>query len=143
MDYMTAYALKNADPKYKDFDEKISFTHKERRNINIKQCQTLRRINNMMHALDVVREKSYDFEESSAKLDKTLKDATTTDGEGWFWTYHNAGEEMEKCMIAQCIKVANLAANYDALGERLQDLRQQQEKLGDQIVKKAEAKKCS
>ena len=143
MDYMTAYALKNADPKYKDFDEKISFTHKERRNINIKQCQTLRRINNMMHALDVVREKSYDFEESSAKLDKTLKDATTSDGEGWFWTYHNAGEEMEKCMIAQCIKGANLAADYDALGLRLQDLRQQQDKLGDQIVKKAEAKKCS
>ncbi len=136
---MTAYALKNADPKYKDFDEKISFTHKERRNINIKQCQTLRRINNMMHALDVVREKSYDFEESSSKLDKTLKDATTSDGEGWFWTYHNAGEEMEKCMIAQCIKVANLAADYDALGLRLQDLRQQQDKLGDQIVKKAEA----
>ena len=96
-----------------------------------------------MHALDVVREKSYDFEESSPKLDKTLKDATTSDGEGWFWTYHNASEEMEKCMIAQCIKVANLAANYDALGERIQDLRQQQDKLGDQIVKKAEATQCS
>ena len=139
MDYLTAYELKNADPKYKDFDEKISFTHKERRNINIKQCQTLRRINNMMHALDVVRERSYDFEDTSSKVDKTLKDATTSDGEGWFWTYYNAGEEMEKCMIKQCIKVANLAADYDALGLRLQDLRQQQDKLGDQIVKKAEA----
>ena len=46
-------------------------------------------------------------------------------------------------MIAQCIKVANMAANYDALGLRIEDLRQQQDKLGDQIVKKAEANKCS
>ena len=97
----------------------------------------MRKINNMMHALDVVREKSYDFEDTSAKLDKTLKDATTSDGEGWFWTYHNAGEEIEKCMIAQCIKVANMAANYDALGERIEDLRQQQDILGDKIIAKA------
>ena len=140
---MTAYALKNADPKYKAFDEKIGDAHKERRNINLKQCRIMREINNMMHALDVVRDKSYDFEDTSSKLDKTLKDATTTDGEGWFWTYHNAGEEIEKCMIAKCIKVANMAADYDALGLRLEDLRQQQNIVGDEIVKKAEADKCS
>lgn len=137
MDYMTAYALKNADPKYKAFDDKIGSAHKERRNINIKQCRIMREINNMMHALDVVRDKSFDFEETSSKLDKTLKDATTADGEGWFWTYHNASDEMEKCMIAKCIKVANLAATYDTLGLRIEDLRQQQDILGDKIVAKA------
>ena len=111
---MTAYALKNADPKYKAFDEEDWRAHKERRNINIKQCRAMRKINNMMHALDVVREKSYDFEDiSQARL---TQGRTTSDGEGWFWTYHNAGEEIEKCMIAQCIKVANMAANYDATG---------------------------
>ena len=41
----------------KTFDEKIGDAHKERRNINIKQCRAMRKINNMMHALDVVREK--------------------------------------------------------------------------------------
>jgi hypothetical protein len=72
--------------------------------------------------------KSWDFESTPAKTDKILDEATGSDGEGWFWTYHNAGEEIEKTMIQKCIKVANLAANYDALAERISTLIDEQNK---------------
>ena len=43
-------------------------------------------------------------------------------------------------MIQKCIKVANLAANYDALSERITSLIAEQSKYGDQLVKKAQQK---
>jgi len=143
MDHMQAYALKQADPKYTAYDVKIRDAHSEKRKINAKQCTAMRHICQLNHALDVVRHKSWDFETTSAKQDKVLEEATLTDGEGWFWTYHNAGEEMEKMMIQKCIKVANLAANYDALSERITSLIAEQKKYGDNLVKKAQQKEES
>ena len=86
MDHMQAYALKQADPKYTAYDEKIRDAHSEKRKINVKQCTAMRHICQLNHALDVVRHKSWDFETTSAKQDKVLEEATLTDGEGWFWT---------------------------------------------------------
>ena len=140
MDHTQAYALKQADPKYTAYDEKIRDAHQEKRKTNSKQCIAMRHICQLNHALDLVRSKSWSVEETTNKTDKILDDVTGSDGEGWFWTYHNAGEEIEKAMIQKCIKVANLAANYDALSERITSLIAEQKKYGDNLVKKAQQK---
>ena len=98
---------------------------------------------NLQAALDVTRKKSWDFESVEPDVDKVLEEHTGDDGESWFWTYHNAGEEIEKVMIQKCIKVANLAAQYDALTERISVLNKDQDKYGDKLVAKAEAKEES
>jgi hypothetical protein len=103
MNYDQTYALKQADPKYTAFDQKIRDAHQEKRRINTKQCIAMREVCQLNHALDLVRQKSWDFESTPAKTDKILDEATGSDGEGWFWTYHNAGEEIEKTMIQKCI----------------------------------------
>ncbi len=137
---MNAYQLKQADPKYTAFDQKIRDAHQEKRRINTKQCVAMRELCQLNHALDLVRSKSWDFESTPAKTDKVLEESTGCDGEGWFWTYHNAGEEIEKTMIQKCIKVANLAAQYDVLTERISVLNKDQDKYGDKLVAKAESK---
>ena len=143
MDHTQAYALKQADPKYTAYDEKIRDAHQAKRKTNAKQCIAMRHICQLNHALDLVRSKSWSVEETTSKTDKILDDVTGADGEGWFWTYHNAGEEIEKAMIQKCIKVANLAANYDALSERITALIAEQKKYSDQLVKKAQQKEES
>ena len=140
MNYDQSYALKQADPKYTAFDQKIRDAHQEKRRINSKQCIAMRELCQLNHALDLVRSKSWDFESTPAKTDKVLEDTTGDDGECWFWTYHNAGEEIEKVMIQKCIKVANLAAQYDVLTERISVLNKDQDKYGDKLVAKAESK---
>ena len=137
MNYDQSFALKQADPKYTAFDVKIRDAHKEKRRINSKQCIAMRELCQLNHALDLVRSKSWDFESTPAKTDKVLEESTGIDGEGWFWAYHNAGEEMEKLMIQKCIKVANLAANYDVCSERIAALIDKQKEYGDKIVAKA------
>ena len=140
MDFQQRHALKQADPKYRAFTDKIRDAVQERNRTNSKQCMELRKIVNLQAALDITRRKSWDFESVEPDVDKVLEDTTGDDGESWFWTYHNAGEEIEKVMIEKCIKVANLAANYDALSERITSLIAEQKKYGDNLVKKAQQK---
>lgn len=143
MDFQQRHALKQADPKYRAFTDKIRDAVQERNRTNSKQCMELRQIVNLQAALDVTRRKSWDFESVEPDVDKVLEDHTGDDGESWFWTYHNAGEEIEKVMIQKCIKVANLAAHYDALSERISILNKDQDKYGDKLVAKAESKEES
>ena len=143
MDFQQRHALKQADPKYRAFTDKIRDAVQERNRTNSKQCMELRKIVNLQAALDVTRRKSWDFESVEESKDKVLEEFTGDDGESWFWTYHNAGEEIEKVMIQKCIKVANLAAQYDALTERISVLNKDQDKYGDKLVEKAEAKEES
>ena len=140
MDFQQRHALKQADPKYRAFTDRIRDAVQERNRINSKQCMELRKIVNLQAALDITRRKSWDFESVEPDVDKVLEDTTGDDGESWFWTYHNAGEEIEKVMIEKCIKVANLAAQYDALTERISVLNKDQDKYGDKLVAKAESK---
>lgn len=140
MDFAQQYALKQADTKYQAFSTRIRDTWQEKRKLNSKQCIALREICQLNHAMDLIRSKSCDFEETTNETDKLLDEATGNDGEGWFWTYHNAGEEIEKIMIQKCIKVANLASQWDVLTERIQVLNKDQDKHGDKLVKEAEAK---
>ena len=141
MDSAQKHALKQADPKYQQFSTDIKDTWQEKRKINGKQCIAMREMCQLDHAMDLVRSKSYDFESSSDKVDKVLDKSTGKDGEGWYWTYHNASEEIEKVMIQKCIKVANLASQWDVLTERIASLNKEQDEYGDKLVKKAEAKK--
>jgi len=143
MDYAQKYALKQADPKYQQFSADIKDTWQEKRKINGKQCVTMREICQLHHAMDLVRNTSCNLEDTSDKTDKVLEDSTGQDGECWFWTYHNAGEEIEKMMIQKCIKVANLAVQWDVLTERIASLNKDQDKYGDKLVKEAEAKEQS
>ena len=143
MDFQQRHALKQADPKYRAFTDKIRDAVQERNRTNSKQCMELRKIVNLQAALDITRRKSWDFESVEPDVDKVLEDTTGDDGESWFWTYHNAGEEIEKVMIEKCIKVANLAAQYDVLTERISVLNKDQDKYGDKLVAKAEAKEES
>ena len=143
MNYGTAHALKQADPKYTAFDQKIRDAHQEKRKINAKQCVAMRELCQLNHALDLVRSKSWDFESTPAKTDKMLEESTGCDGEGWFWTYHNAGEEIEKTMIQKCIKVANLAANYDACSERISALIAKQTEYGDKLIQQHKEKEAT
>ena len=140
MDFQQRHALKQADPKYRAFTDRIRDAVQERNRTNSKQCMELRKIVNLQAALDITRRKSWDFESVEPDVDKVLEDNTGDDGESWFWTYHNAGEEIEKVMIQKCIKVANLAAQYDALTERISVLNKDQDKYGDKLVAKAESK---
>ncbi len=140
MDFQQRHALKQADPKYRAFTDKIRDAVQERNRTNAKQCMELRQIVNLQAALDITRKKSWDFESVEPDVDKVLEDHTGDDGESWFWTYHNAGEEIEKVMIQKCIKVANLAAQYDVLTERISVLNKDQDKYGDKLVAKAESK---
>ena len=143
MDFQQRHALKQADPKYRAFSDKIRDAVQERHRTNAKQCSELRKIVNLQAALEVTRKKSWDFESVEPDKDKVLEEFTGDDGESWFWTYHNAGEEIEKVMIQKCIKVANLAAQYDALTERISVLNKDQDNYGDKLVEKAEAKEES
>ena len=143
MNYEQSYALKNADPKYTAFDVKIRDAHQEKRRINSKQCVVMRELCQLNHALDLVRSKSWDFESTPKQTDKVLEESTGIDGEGWFWAYHNAGEEMEKLMIQKCIKVANLAANYDVCSERIAALIDKQKEYGDKLVQQHKDKEAS
>jgi hypothetical protein len=143
MDFQQRHALKQADPKYRAFTDRIRDAVQERNRTNSKQCMELRQIVNLQAALDITRKKSWDFESVEPDVDKVLEDHTGDDGESWFWTYHNAGEEIEKVMIQKCIKVANLAAQYDALTERISVLNKDQDKYGDKLVAKAEAKEAN
>jgi hypothetical protein len=143
MNYDQTYALKQADPKYTAFDQKIRDAHQEKRRINTKQCIAMREVCQLNHALDLVRQKSWDFESTPAKTDKILDEATGSDGEGWFWTYHNAGEEIEKTMIQKCIKVANLAVNYDVCSERISALIAKQKEYGDKLVQQHKEKEAT
>ena len=143
MDFQQRHALKQADPKYRAFTDRIRDAVQERNRTNSKQCMELRKIVNLQAALDITRRKSWDFESVEPDVDKVLEDTTGDDGESWFWTYHNAGEEIEKVMIEKCIKVANLAAQYDALTERISVLNKDQDKYGDKLVAKAESKEAN
>ena len=140
---MQAYNLKKADPKYQEFTAKIRDAAQEKTRVNVKQCYEMRLITNLSAALDLTRRKSWDFEGTSEETDKVLEEHTGDDGESWFYTYHNAGEEIEKIMIQKCIKVANLAVQWDVLTERIKQLNKDQDKYGDKLVKKAEAKEES
>ena len=137
MNYDQSFALKQADPKYTAFDVKIRDAHQEKRRINSKQCIAMRELCQLNHALDLVRSKSWDFESTPKQTDKVLEESTGIDGEGWFWAYHNAGEEMEKLMIQKCIRVANLAADYDVQSLRIKGLIVKQKEYGEKIVAKA------
>ena len=140
MDAMQQHTLKVADPGYQEFSKKIRDAYQERNSVNVKQCVTMRSICNLQASLDLTRRKSWDFEDTSGEVDKVLEEKTGEDGESWFWTYHNAGEEIEKIMIQKCIKVANLAAQYDVLTERIAMLNKEQDKYGDELVKEAQEK---
>ena len=143
MDAMQQHALKQADPKYKQFTTKIQSAHRARSRTNTQQCVTMRQIVNLQASLDLTRRKSWDFEDTSGEVDKVLEDKTGEDGESWFWTYHNAGEEIEKIMIQKCIKVAALASQWDLLTDEVKTLNKEQDKYGDKLVKKAEQKEES
>jgi len=134
MDHMQRHALKQADPKYQEFTAKIRDAVMEKNRVNSKQCMLLREINNLSVALDLTRHKSWDFESVEQDKDKVLEEYTGDDGESWFWTYHNAGEEIEKIMIQKCIKVANLAVQWDVLTEQVKKLNKDQDKYGDKLV---------
>ena len=141
MDFTQKHALKQADPKYQAFTKRIQAKWQEKRKINGKQCIAMREMCQLHHAMDLVRDKSFDFEETQESTDAVLNEATGRDGEGWFWTYHNAAEEIEKSLIQKCIKVANLAVQWDVLTETIAVLNKDQDEYGDKLVKKAEAKK--
>ena len=143
MDHMQRHALKQADPKYQEYTARIRAAVMEKNRTNVKQCSLMRDINNLSAALDLTRRKSWDFEGTSAETDKVLEEHTGDDGESWFYTYHNAGEEIEKAMIQKCIKVAALASQWDLLTSDIKKLNQEQDKYGDKLVKKAEAKEES
>ena len=143
MNFQQQYALKQADDKYQEYTSKIQAAHREKSRTNAKQCNLMREINNLSASLDLTRRKSWDFESTSKKQDKTLEELTGDDGESWFWTYHNAGEEIERMMIQKCIKVANLAVQWDVLTERIKKLNEDQDKYGDKLVEKAKAKEAS
>ena len=143
MNYLEQHALKQADDKYQEYTSKIQAAHREKASTNSKQCMLMREINNLSVSLDLTRRKSWDFESTSKKQDKTLEELTGDDGESWFYTYHNAGEEIEKMMIQKCIKVANLAVQWDVLVERIKKLNKEQDKYGDKLVEKAQAKEAS
>ena len=138
MDYHEQYKLKSADPKYQEYTAKIRDAVQEKNRINVKQCTLLREINNLSAALDLTRRKSWDFEGTPTETDKVLEEYTGDDGESWFWTYHNAGDELEKIMIQKCIKVANLAVQWDVLTERVKKLNKDQDKYGDKLVAAAQ-----
>ena len=140
---MQKHALKQADPKYKEFSAKIRDAYQERNRVNSTQCFTMRMLCNLQAALDMTRKKSWDFEGVEESKDQVLEEFTGDDSESWFYTYHNAGEEIEKLMIQKCIKVANLAAQYDVLTERISKLNKDQDKYGDKLVAKAESKEES
>ena len=137
MDHMQAYHLKQADPKYQEYTAKIRDAAKEKNRTNVKQCSLMRDINNLSAALDLTRRKSWDFEGTSAETDKVLEEHTGDDGESWFYTYHNAGEEIEKIMIQKCIKVAALASQWDLLTDDVKKLNKTQDKYGDKLVANA------
>jgi len=141
MDFAQMHALKQADPKYQKFSSDITATLLEKRKINGKQCIAMREICQLDHAMDLLRSKSFDCEVTSDKTDKVLIKSTGQDGECWYWTYHNGAEEIEKIMIQKCIKVANLAVQWDVLTERIASLNKDKDEYGDKLVKKAEAKK--
>ena len=143
MDHMQRHALKQADPKYQEYTAKIRDAVQEKNRVNAKQCYEMRMISNLSAALDLTRRKSWEFESTDANTDKILEDHTGDDGESWFYTYHNAGEEIEKAMIQKCIKVAALASQWDLLTEDVKRLNKEQDKYGDKLVKKAEAKEES
>ena len=103
----------------------------------------MRMVCNLQASLDLTRKKSWDFEATPEEVDKVLEEHTGEDGEAWFYTYHIAGEEIEKLMIQKCIKVANLAAQYDVLTERIAMLNKEQDKYGDELVKQAKEKEES
>ena len=134
MDYHEQYKLKSADPKYQEYTAKIRDAVQEKNRINTKQCMLLREINNLSAALDLTRHKSWDFEGTPTETDKVLEEFTGDDGESWFWTYHNAGEEIEKVMIQKCIKVAALASQWDLLTDDVKKLNRTQDKYGDKLV---------
>ena len=138
MDYNKAHALKEADPKYQNLNTMIRAAHDARQKTQAKQCFTLRMISNLQASLDLVREKSFDFESTDPKVDKVLRKNTGNDGESWYWIYHHGADEIQKLMIQKCIDVANLAAQYDMHSTRIQSLIEDQKKLGEKIVKKAE-----
>jgi len=140
MDFAQKHALKQADPKYQQFSDDIRDTWQEKRKINSKQCIAMREMCQLHHAMDYVRNKSCEFEETTNETDNVLDEATGRDGEGWFWTYHNAAEEIEKIMIQKCIRVSKLAMKWDLLTERIRRLNKDQDTYGDKLVKKAEAK---
>lgn len=143
MDHMQRHALKTADPKYQEFGERIRKAYQAKQRTNAKQCSLLRDINNLSAARDLTRRKSWDFEGTSAETDKVLEEHTGDDGESWFYTYHNAGEEIEKIMIQKCIKVAALASQWDLLTEDIKALDKEQDKYGDELVKQHEQKEES
>ena len=137
VDYHEQYKLKSADPKYQEYTAKIRDAVQEKNRTNAKQCKLLREINNLSVALDLTRHKSWDFESVEQDKDKVLEEFTGDDGESWFWTYHNAGEEIEKIMIQKCIKVSNLAVQWDVLTEQVKKLNKDQDKYGDKLVANA------
>ena len=134
MDFHEQYKLKQADPKYQEYTAKIRDAVQEKNRINAKQCKLLREINNLSVSLDLTRHKSWDFESVEQDKDKVLEEFTGDDGESWFWTYHNAGEEIEKVMIQKCIKVAALASQWDLLTDDVKKLNKTQDKYGDKLV---------
>ena len=140
MDHTQRHALKQADPKYQEYTAKIRDAVQQKNRTNAKQCALLRDINNLSVALDLTRHKSWDFECVEESKDKVLEEYTGDDGESWFWTYHNAGEEIEKLMIQKCVKVAALATQWDLLTDDVKRLNKEQDKYGDKLVKKAEEK---
>ena len=140
---MQQFNLKADDPGYQEFSAKIKEAFQERNSVNTKQCSTMRMVCNLQASLDLTRKKSWDFEATPEEVDKVLEEHTGEDGEAWFYTYHIAGEEIEKLMIQKCIKVANLAAQYDVLTERIAMLNKEQEKYGDELVKQAKEKEES
>ena len=137
MDYHEQYKLKSADPKYQEYTAKIRDAVQQKNRTNAKQCALLREINNLSVALDLTRHKSWEFEGVEESKDKVLEEYTGDDGESWFWTYHNAGEEIEKIMIQKCIKVAALASQWDLLTDEVKTLNKEQDKHGDKLVANA------
>ena len=137
MDYMQQHAIKSANPKYQEYASKIRDAHREKSRTNSKQCMLMRELNNLSASLGLTRRKSCDFESTTKKQDKLLEQYTGEDGEMWFYTYNGAADEIEKMMIQKCIKVANLAVQWDVLTERINKLNKDQDKYGDKLVKKA------
>ena len=140
MDNMNAYQLKNADPKYTAFDQKIRDAHQEKRRINAKQCVAMRMCQ-LNHALDLVAASPGTSSQHLPRLTRCWKNQQASMvrvGSG----HHNAGEEMEKTMIQKCIKVANLAANYDVCSERISALIAKQKEYGDKLVQQHKAQEA-
>lgn len=139
MDFMEQYKIKQADAGYQEFSTKIKDAVNEKQRINMKQCQLMRKIVNLNYAEELVRDKSFDFECTTDEVDTALKNATNSDGEGWFYTYHSAAEEIESMMIQLCVQVANLKVDYDVLTERIKMLNAEQDKYGDELIKEYKA----